>query len=102
MKNALTLVVVAMLSLAGCGGPMTPEEEGTAEQSLDNGGGGTTNVCRLPPLQCSGRLDARRGIHPGCTADCGPNESAFCLPGECFPYRANVCTCLSNYFPTPQ
>jgi hypothetical protein len=100
MKNALTLVVVAVLSLAGCGGPLTPEEQGTAEQSLDTGGGGFGNSCRVLPLHCSGDLDGRRGIHPGCAVTCGANETPFCLPGECFPYRAPVCVCDDNYLPT--
>jgi hypothetical protein len=66
----------------------------------------TAHTCRLSPLHCDGPASVR-AIFPGCTADCGPKETPFCLPGACQSvgdhafHRANQCYCNTSYFPSP-
>jgi hypothetical protein len=74
----------------------------TVAQALaNNGGGGTGSSCGCPPLQCGGSARSR-GVYPGCTAECGPDQVAMCLCGSCFWRTGAACTCLDRYLPAIQ
>lgn len=104
MKKLIVPILFALVSFAGCGAPLTPEEQAqeqeevaVAAQSLMKGGI-TYSMCRLGPLQCGGSIDVR-AVYPGCTAECPPGQTAFCMPGSCFLKRAPRCYCNTTYYP---